>query len=121
MIEHLWRYGADLVGLFNRLSSEHGLQERIRAAGPAANPYYLTLDEKGAPSFELRTLFSQEMIRRGVLMPWMAFSYRHGAEQLRDTEAALRGAFEVCAKAVEQGLDRYLEGPAIKPVFRRFN
>lgn len=121
VIEHLWRYGADLVGLFNRLSSEHGLQERIRAAGPAANPYYLTLDDKGAPSFELRTLFSQEMIRRGVLMPWMAFSYRHGEEQLRDTEAALRGAFEVCAKAVEQGLDHYLEGPAIKPVFRRFN
>lgn len=121
VIAHLWNYGANLISTFNRVAGEFGLQDRIRASGPAANPYYLTLDASGAPSLELRTLFSQEMIRRGVLMPWMAFSYRHGDAQLRETEAALRGAMEVCAKAVAEGIDTYLSGPAIKPVFRRYN
>jgi len=121
VIAHLWQYGEALISLFNRVAAESGLQDRIRAGGPAANPYYLTTDAAGAPSFELRTLFSQEMIRRGVLMPWMAFSYRHGDEELRQTETALRGAMAVCAKAVAEGFGGYLEGPVIKPVFRRYN
>lgn len=121
VVSHLWSYGEKLIDTFNRVSRECGTGERIRAGGPAPNPYYLTLDEKGAPSFELRTLFAQEMIRHGVLMPWMAFSYRHGDTELQQTEEALRGALQVCAKAIAEGVGRYLDGPAIRPVFRRFN
>lgn len=121
VIGHLWTYGADLIALFNRVAEEHGLQRHINADGPAANPYYATLDSTGAPWFALRTLFAQEMIRQGVLMPWMAFSYRHGDAELRQTESALRQAMGVCAKAVAEGVDKYLQGPEIKPVFRRYN
>lgn len=121
VLSHLWKYGASLISTFNRISNECGLLDQIKAAGPAANPYYATIDVMGNPSFELRTLFSQEMIRRGVLMPWLAFSYRHGSEQLRDTETALRGSMDVCKKALAEGMEGYLNGPTIKPVFRRFN
>ena len=61
------------------------------------------------------------MIRQGVLMPWMAIAYRHGDEELRRTEAALQQAMAVCAHGVAEGIDKYLQGPAIKPVFRRYN
>lgn len=121
VIPHLWRYGADLIALFNRLSTSHGLERHLKAGGPAANPYYASVDEQGAPWFGLRTLFAQEMVRRGVLMPWMAISYRHGDAELRRTEDALNAAMAVCAKAVREGIDRYLQGPEIKPVFRRYN
>lgn len=122
VISHLWEYGSRLINLFNNVAAEHGLEKFMRAAGPAANPYYLTLDAAGAASFELRTLFSQEMIKRGVLMPWLAFSYRHGDAELAATEQALHCAMTVCAKAVRDGLAGLLEGDRIiKPVFRRFN
>lgn len=122
VITHLWEYGNRLIDLFNNVAREHGLDKHMRAAGPAANPYYLTLDAMGAPSFELRTLFSQEMIKRGVLMPWLAFSYRHGDAELAATEKALHGAMKVCANAVREGFAGLLEGErVIKPVFRRFN
>jgi glutamate-1-semialdehyde 2,1-aminomutase len=121
VIAHLWSYGAKLIDLFNSVAAEHGIAEHLKAGGPPPNPYYMTLDSAGKPWFELRTLFAQEMIRQGVLMPWLAFSFRHGEAELRHTETALHAAATICAKAVREGVERYLQGPAIKPVFRRFN
>lgn len=121
VISHLWSYGAELISTFNRIAAECGVGGRMRAGGIAPNPYYLTTDASGAPAFDLRTLFSQEMVKRGVLMPWMAVAYRHGETEMQLTEQALRGAMEVCAKAIEGDIGRHLVGPAIRPVFRRFN
>lgn len=121
VISHLWRYGAELINVFNRVATDHGMQKYIKAAGPAANPYYATVDIEGAPWLALRTLFAQEMIRQGVLMPWMAVAYRHGEFELRRTENALQQAMSVCARAVGEGIEKYLLGPEIKPVFRRYN
>jgi glutamate-1-semialdehyde 2,1-aminomutase len=69
----------------------------------------------------MRTLFCQEMVRHGVLLPWIALSYRHGAEELALTEKALDATFEVYRRALADGPERYLEGPVIKPVFRKHN
>lgn len=121
VISHLWSYGAELIATFNKIAAETGIAGQIRAGGIAPNPYYLTTDASGAPSFELRTLFSQEMIRNGVLMPWMAVAYRHGDAEMRITEQALRASMEVCAKALQGDLTASLQGPAIRPVFRQFN
>ena len=96
-------------------------QSPCRAACPAAYPYYATVKADGSPWFELRTLFAQEMIKQGVLMPWLAVSYRHGPDELRKTKQALAHALGICAKGISEGIDKYLIGPAIKPVFRRYN
>jgi glutamate-1-semialdehyde 2,1-aminomutase len=63
----------------------------------------------------------QEMIRRGVLMPWIAISLAHGDHELDATLEAAAAALEVYAKALEDGVEHFLEGPAVKPVFRRYN
>ncbi len=93
----------------------------FKVGGPACSPYYLALDESGAVSLPLRTLFSQEMIRGGVLMPFLALSYRHGEEELAVTERAVDAAFAVYKRALKDGVGAYLEGPVIKPVFRTYN
>lgn len=121
VVEHLWNYGAQLIALMRRKAAEHGLQQHFKAGGVACSPYYLTLDASGAGSLELRTLFSQEMIRQGVLMPWIALSYRHGPAELAKTERALDVALRVYRKALDEGVGRYLQGPTIQPVFRRHN
>ncbi len=121
VVEHLWEYGRKLLASANRLAAAHGVAHSFRMGGVACSPYYVTLDTNGAPSAELRTLFAQEMIRNGVLMPWIALSYRHGAAELAATEKALDATFSVYKKALERGVDGLLQGPVIKPVFRTHN
>lgn len=121
VVEHLWDYGGQLIALMQRKAAEQGLQKNFRAGGAACSPYYLTMDAAGAPSLEYRTLFSQEMIRQGVLIPWLALSYRHGPAELAKTERALEAAFKVYRQALDEGVDKYLQGPVIQPVFRQYN
>lgn len=121
VVEHLWDYGRKLTAMMQRKAEEHGVGQNFKIGGIACSPYYLTLDSSGVNSLGLRTLFSQEMIRNGVLMPWIALSYRHGETELAATERALDAAFAVYRKALDEGVEKYLVGPAIKPVFRKHN
>ncbi len=118
---YLWHYGEQLRKGFNELIIEAGLSEYFILDGPAISMNYLTLDMKGHPSFEFRTLFSQEMIRYGVLMPWIAPSFSHGHEELELTLCAVRQALRIYGCALNDGISAYLEGAAIKPVFRKYN
>jgi glutamate-1-semialdehyde 2,1-aminomutase len=61
------------------------------------------------------------MIRNGVLMPWIALSYRHGEEEMAATESALEKTFKIYSRALDEGADKFLVGDVIKPVFRKFN
>jgi glutamate-1-semialdehyde 2,1-aminomutase len=121
VIEHLWDYGRRLKSMFETLAESHGIGQSFKVGGAPCSPWYMTLEKNGANSTGLRTLFSQEMIRNGVLMQWIALSFRHGDTELAATQRAADAAFSVYRKALDEGVERYLEGPAIKPVFRRFN
>jgi glutamate-1-semialdehyde 2,1-aminomutase len=121
VIDHLWRYGQQLVELINRVSREFGTQASLSAGGVPCSPYYSTLDRDGKPSLELRTLFAQEMVRNGVLMPWIALSYRHREAELALTEEALRAALPVYRRGLDEGCKGLLLGEPIKPVFRKYN
>lgn len=121
VIEHLWSYGGKLVTMMERQAAAHGVSDSFTMGGVACSPYYLTRDATGENSLALRTLFLQEMVRNGVLMPWIAFSYRHGDEELAITERAIDQAFTVYRCALDSGVEKYLEGPVIKPVFRKYN
>lgn len=121
VVRHIWEYGRKLLALMQEKSAAHGVADSLKVGGFPCSPYYLTLDGEGVASLPLRTLFAQEMVRHGVLMPWIALSWRHGEEELKLTEGALDAALPVYKKALADGAERYLEGPAIKPVFRKFN
>lgn len=121
VVEHLWEYGRKLLAMMERQAQAHGIADSFKVGGAACSPFYLTLDKSGANSLALRTLFSQEMIKNGVLMPWIALSYRHGDAELALTEQAIDAAFGVYRRALEEGTENYLQGPVIKPVFRKFN
>lgn len=118
---HFWLYGRRLREGLNGLAQEFGIAEHFLIDGPDISLNYVTRDKTGAMSLPLRTLFSQEMIRRGVLMPWIAVSLAHGDEELDMTISAAKRALEIYRRALDEGVERYLEGPVIKPVFRKFN
>ena len=121
VVQHLWNYGSELIRMMNFKAVEHGVSASFKAGGIACSPYYATLDSNGLNSLELRTLFSQEMIKNGVLMPWIALAFRHTEAEFSRTENALDSTFKVYARAILEGVDKYLVGPAIKPVFRKYN
>ena len=121
VIDHIWDYGSKLINSMNRKAIEHGIESSFKAGGVACSPYFATLDSNGINSLALRTLFSQEMISNGVLMPWVALAYRHTEEDLAFTDNALDSAFSIYARALSEGIGKYLRGPVIKPVFRKYN
>lgn len=121
VVEHLWDYGRKLTAMMQRQAEAHGVGHSFKVGGVSCSPYYITQDLAGANSLALRTLFSQEMIRNGVLIPWIALSYRHGDEELAITERAIDRTFAIYRRALEEGVEKYLKGPVIKPVFRKHN
>jgi glutamate-1-semialdehyde 2,1-aminomutase len=121
VVEHIWNYGKDLTLMMNSVAKEFGVEKNFIVDGVECSPYYLTFDKDGQNSLELRTLFAQEMVKNGVLMPWIALSYSHTQKELDITRDALINTFEVYKKALNEGVDKYLDGEAIKPVFRKYN
>ena len=118
---HLWKYGIELKNSFNKLSQNHNLREHIYMTGPGICLNYICKDNDLSISTEFRTLFAQEMIKRKILMPWISISYSHGNRELNKTLNALDDVMKIYKKALSEGVHKYLEGPSIKPVFRKFN
>jgi glutamate-1-semialdehyde 2,1-aminomutase len=63
----------------------------------------------------------QELIRRGVIGPSFVVSYSHTDADIDRTAEAVHGALGVYRKAIEEGVEHYLEGRPVKPVYRKFN
>ena len=121
VVEYLWSYGRKLIDLINTTAKEYEVNKSFIASGVECSPIYYTLDKGGNISLELKTLFMQEMIKNGVLMPWIALSYSHTEEELNITKKALEKTFEVYRKAYTNGVGNYLVGDVVKPVFRQYN
>lgn len=119
--EHLWKFGANLSEGFTALAKEFGINDFFSMEGPAICMNYVTRDSSGKISAKFRTLFAQEMIKGGVLMPWLAPSFSHGDNELDLTLNAARKALKVYVQALNSKIEDFLEGPEIKPVFRKFN
>jgi glutamate-1-semialdehyde 2,1-aminomutase len=81
---------------------------------------FTTRDADGQPSQPFRTLFLQETIRRGLLMPSLVLSYSHSEEDIDRTVDAVDSALAVYSRALDEGIDRFLEGRPVAPVFRRY-
>ncbi|MDY0193541.1 MAG: glutamate-1-semialdehyde 2,1-aminomutase [Aliarcobacter butzleri] len=121
VIDHIWDYGKKLINMMNDMAKDFGIEKNFIASGVECCPYYLTFDSDGNNCLGLRTVFSQEMIKNGVIMPWIGTSYAHGTKELEITRVALEKTFEVLKRAVEDGYENYLVGDPVKPVFRKYN
>ena len=121
VIEHIWDYGKKLTEGMNQIAKDLNISENFKMVGVSCSPNYLTYDKQGNKSLALRTLFSQEMIKNGVLIPWISISYSNGEKELVITLEATRKSLEVFKKALNEGVEKYLVGDIIKQVFRKYN
>lgn len=121
VIDHVWQYGRALIDGMNSIAKENGIEKYFNVEGYGCSPNYVTRDKEGNSSFPFRTLYSQEMVKQKVLMPYVALCYSHGDTELNVTLEAVRVALGTYKKALEDGVEKYLHSRIIKPVFRKFN
>nr|WP_294900896.1 glutamate-1-semialdehyde 2,1-aminomutase [uncultured Pedobacter sp.] len=121
VIAHFWSYGQKLMDGMNQIAKEKGIENEFYVEGYPCSPSYITKNTQGESSLSLRTLFAQEMIKNGVIMPYIAISFAHKEEELSKTLIAVENALEVVKSALKDGVDKYLNSPVIKPVFRKYN
>lgn len=119
VVEHLHRQGQRLGEGVSQRAEMRGLGRHVRVIGRPCNLVYSTLDPDGEPSQAFRTLFLQETIRRGVLMPSLVVSYSHSDEDIDRTLDAVDGALEVYGRALEDGVEKHLVGRPSRMVFER--
>ncbi len=119
--EHMWSYGKKLHDGVMDISRELGLENNFSIIGPAISQNFITKDLEGEISMPLRTLFSQEMVKNGVLMSWIATSLSHQDKELEITLKAVKKSLSVLSEALNNGVENYLIGDPVKPVFRKFN
>ena len=119
--ERVWGFGSQLITKMNQCAVNRGVEKYFKVFGPACSPRFVTLDSNEITSLEFRTLFLQEMLKRGILMPWISISYRHTESLLSEIEQALDETFQIYTKALETSPRGFVQGEYLKPVFRKFN
>lgn len=121
VIGHMHRQGERLARGVRAAAAELGIADYFQVAGRASNLIFVTRDAAGNRSQAFRTLFMQETIRRGLLMPSFVISYAHGDADVDFTIEAVAGALRIYSRALEDGVEQYLVGRPVKPVFRAKN
>jgi glutamate-1-semialdehyde 2,1-aminomutase len=121
VIEYLYRQGERLVRGINTAIAENRLEAYFQVVGKPSNLIYVTRDQEKNRSQPFRTLFLQETIKRGLLMPSLVVSFSHTDADIDRTIEAIGGALHVYRKALDEGVGKYLLGRSVKPVFRSFN
>ncbi len=121
VVETLWRQGERLAAGIGKAVEELGLQGYFELLGRPCCLVYATRDEKKEPSQWFRALFLQELIKRGILAPSLIVSYSHQDADIDRTVDAVHGALSIYGKALGEGVEKYLNGGPVKPVFRKYD
>lgn len=113
--------GERLRAGLTELTSSHGLSDHIPILGRATCMVFGTKDADGQPSQPYRTLFLQELLKRGVMSPSLVISWAHTDADIAATLAAADGAMGVYSQALAAGsVDGFLDGRPVAPAVREF-
>lgn len=121
VVEHLHYMGRLLAEGLHRSAQEHGLSQQVQALGQPCCLIYTTRDAAGQHSAALRTLFLQETMRRGLLMPSLIVNYSHTEAIIAQVLERLHEVLGVYRRALDEGVEKYVVGQPVKSVYRRYN
>jgi len=121
VVETLWRQGERLAKGIRMSIDENKLADFIPIMGRPCCLVYGTRDNDKNPSQPFRTLLLQEAMKRGILAPSLVVSYSHTDADIDRTIEVFHEAFHIYRKALDEGIEKYLVGRPVKPVWRRFN
>ncbi|MET9668276.1 glutamate-1-semialdehyde 2,1-aminomutase [Streptomyces sp. NPDC006475] len=112
--------GARLAAGVSDAAAGMGVGDHVVVRGRASNLVFATLDEKGQPSQQYRTLFLRRLLAGGVLAPSFVVSSALSDTDIEHTVDVVAQACAVYRKALDAGDPTpWLGGRPVKPVFRR--
>nr|WP_198151192.1 glutamate-1-semialdehyde 2,1-aminomutase [Kibdelosporangium sp. MJ126-NF4]CTQ93501.1 Glutamate-1-semialdehyde aminotransferase (EC 5.4.3.8) [Kibdelosporangium sp. MJ126-NF4] len=115
------RSGTALADGVNSAATELGIGEYVSVIGRPSCLIFTTKDSEGTPSQAFRTLFLQELLRRGVLGQSFVISAAHTEVDVEHTVDAATVALSVYRKALaEGGVTGFLMGRPVAPALRRY-
>lgn len=111
--------GRRLAAAVGAVVADAGLQDYVEVAGRPSCQVFLTRGPDRQPSQEYRTLFLQELLRRGVLGQSFVISAAHTDTDLDVTVRAVRKALVPYLRALEAGTTTgLLHGRPVAPALR---
>ena len=117
---HIWEVGSRLQEGYNRMASDMNLEKNTNVVGLPPLTVPLFRDNNGNDSLLLKSLFQQEVMKRGILFGAAHdVSYSHSIEDIDMTLAAYYEALQVIKKALDdEDIESFLAGTPVMPVFR---
>ena len=121
-IEHFWHVGKSLKEGIRAAAIEVGAEKFINISGYDVKPAFSFNDEHGEISMLARTLFLQETVARGLMMPYVVPCFAHKNDDINFAIKCVKDALVIMKTAAEgSGMASALRGEIIKPVFRKYN
>jgi len=123
VIPYIWNVGRQLQEGYNKIAREHDLQSdgpSSACSGYAPRTTIAFKNPDGKESLEMKTLFQQELLKRGILYPGHnIMSFSHTPHDIEETLEAYDEALEILRRAIDEGnVNKYVEGKLLEPVFR---
>jgi glutamate-1-semialdehyde 2,1-aminomutase len=98
------------------------MDDIFEVLGYPCKPAYTFKDSPQGSMNEARTLFLQETIKRGLLIPYIVPSYSHKASDIQEALQIVDDSLRQMAVFRSAGSFRNaIVGPVVKPVFRKYN
>ena len=121
VIEVLENQGKKLRLKLTKAAKELGVEDYFKIIGPDYCSVYQTRGPDKKHSEAFRTLFLQETIKRGLIMPSTVISFSHDDHIIEETAGKVFDALKVYKKALTEGIDKYLEGRPVKSAIRKYS
>jgi glutamate-1-semialdehyde 2,1-aminomutase len=120
VVEHIWQVGTQLQAGLEAAARDAGVSSAVRCHGYPCSPILSFDADDPLRSAQLQTLFLQETVAGGVLIPYIAPSLSHGMDDVERTIGVAARAFGQIREVLDGApIDARLHGPLVKPVFRR--
>lgn len=121
VVEHLFTQGEKLREGYNELAVNYGLGERTKCRGYAPRTVVSFQDRSGNADFELKSLFIQECLERGILFSGTHLpNYSHTDADIERTLTVYDEAMEEVADAIEnESVTERLDGDPIGATLRQ--
>ena len=120
VVHYLWSYGKDVSSYIEQLINKYSLTNIIKLCGYAPWKIFQFSDCNNSTSCEIKTLFIQEMIARGILInSSLNINFSHGKLEQYKIFQAIENVFCIISDCLKnQNLLKYLKCSAIKPIFK---
>lgn len=122
VIDHFWHVGRYLKQKINQAAEAANFAAQVKTGGYDCKPSFAIVDNQGNVSMALRTLFLQETLKRGLMLPYIVPCYSHTDEVIDQAAEIMFDSFTLMKQALDtNSVEQLIVGDIVKPVFRKFN